>query len=851
MVAASAGASSSANANITPPLSDPKAQQHATVSRPHTGSTSASLLQKAPTKKASFSRLSAQPQAATLTAASSSVPGISAKASSNHLVSGASSQGPLKKLPSRQPSDTQSRATHHPKTAPSAAPSASSPTETATAAASQISRPLPSTPSFPAASYSLPAATKAQSARHRSSSLSHSNDQLNTVASQSSSPLADDWERFLGSPRVAGSTRPPSVSQRRSHGSQRLATSTSSDDCAATTSQGKHSTAVKAPQRPPLTAAMTPQAGPPTAVRPSQGPSSTSSPDSAPTVQPTGPLPETPLISQAADSITTQVSSATQASSQMAQAQPDSQSPADSLQDSAASADPVQQRLLPRPAVNLAGKTLASKGGLTKQASTAPGDASSPGSVMLRPAGNAEKGIGAKAAAGPILSPHSVAAEQAVTWSSAKPGQPSPTQTASHHSVPLVSMHLAMPRDPDQAVSRPAGSLSGSASGGQSLTTPGASLAASAPSATLQRPPSAQASAPTQRPKAGSATSSMVSVAAAADLGDVDRQSARQKPGFTHAPLLAARPSANVTSATAAAADGDNDDNGGGGFSPAERQTLPAVKAAKAGTRLTPAPNPSATGALIPFAGPGTSLTGLVHEDDDNFFAGVEANAGPVPVQSAQADDIAQAGGYKQQPPQQAPTTQPKSKLPASLPAQAKPHTPARAGACIPTAVAPVPAAASTVPSATAPAASSTASSAAALVNRPAEALSLQTASTGAKAPVPKRADIIPPSSRSPPTAAEAPATAELMEPVLTRSQQPPHSSAQQSAADYGDELSGAGVQSAFVPIPFGGSAAAALQSGTGALFGSHLDADQGDVDDSFFDSFSAGAVFLPTSVSF
>ena len=787
MVAASAEASSSANANITPPLSDPKAQQHATVSRPHTGSTSASLLQKAPTKKASFSRLSAQPQAATLTAASSSVLGISAKASSNHLVGGASSQGPLKELPSRQPSDTQSKATHHPKTAPSAAPSASSPTETATAAASQISSPLPSTPSFPAASYSLPAATKAQSAGHRSSSLSHSNDQLNTVASQSSSPLADDWESFLGSPTVAGSTRPPSVSQRRSHGSQRLATSTSSGDRAAKTPQGNPSTAFKALQRPPLTAAktpqgpssktaMTPQAGPPTAVRPSQGPPSTSSPDSAPATQPTGPLPETPLISQAADSITTQASSATQASSQMAQAQPDSQSPAASLQDSAASADPLQQRLLPRPAVNLAGKKLASKGGVAKQASTAPGDASSPSSVMLRPAGNAGKGIGT---AGPILSPHSVAAEQTVTWSSAKPGQPLPPQVASHHSVPLVSTHPAIPRDPDQAMSRAAGSLSGSASGGRSLTTQGASQAASAPSAMLQRPLSAQASAPTHRPKAGSAMSSMVSVAAAADLGDVDRQSERPKPGFTpSAPLLAARPSANAASATAAAADDDNNgDNGGGDFSQAERQTLQAIKAAKADTRLTPTPNPSATGPLIPFAGPGTSLTGLVHEDDDDFFAGVEADAGPVPVQSAQADNIARAGRHQQQTPQQASTTQP-SKPPASLPAQAKPHTPARTGAGIPTAVAPVPTAASTVPSTTAPAASSTASFPAASVTRPATAISLQTMSTAAKAPVSKRAGIIPPSSRSFPTAVEAPAAAESMEPVLTQSQQPPHASA-------------------------------------------------------------------------
>ena len=923
MIAASAGASSS---GVAPPLRDPKAQQQTNASRPHTGSTSASLLRKAPTKKASFSRLSTQSQAASPTAASSSVPAINAQAASDNLVGDASTKGPLKKPPSRQPSETQPKAAHHAKTASSAGPSASSPAETATAATSQTSRALPSSPSAAAASYSLPAASKAQSARHRSSSLPRSDDQLSTTASQSSSPLADDWESFLGSPTVGKSTRPPSVNQRRTHSSQRLATSTSSGDRAAKTPHGDPSTAVKAPQRPlltaakapqstPSTAATNPQAGPPTAVRSSQGTPSTSTP----AAQLTAPLhrPETPPTSQAVDSVTTQVLSATRASSRMAQAKLGSQAPAASLQDRAASAAPAQQRLLPRPAAKLTGKEPAAKGGLAKQASPAAGDASSAGSVMPRPTENAAMGTGTKADAGSVvLSPQGIAAELALTHASAAPERPSLPEAAStpRHFVPPVSMGPATSRGLNPSVSTTAESPSGSAPGRQALTAPATSAPSAVTSSPVQFPSSAQVSAFTKEPKAGSTASSTVfavaaadydaddaaaqsdrhgagstgssnsaivpqrsgakspltcapaaAAAAATDVGHVDRLSERPKPGFPPPAFASvARPTSNAASAAATAADDDNDntgDDGSGEHSQAERQTLPASKAAKADAWLSPSPTPPAVAGitplaapLIPFAGPGTSPTGLLDEDGDDFFAGVEADLGSAPStgnqrHSAQAEDTTQAGRHSQQLPQRASPTRPSKPL-ATLPAQARPDIPGRTSAGITTAVAP-PAAASTVSSTASPAASSTASSAAAaLGTHPAAALPFQSSSSGAKAPMPKPAGITPRLSTLLPTAVEAPATAESVESVLMQSQQSHHASAQQSAATYGEEVSGAGGQSAFVPIPFGGSSAAASRSGTGTLLGSKLDADQDDLDDSFFDSIDTGAGVLPTCMS-
>ena len=889
--AASAGATSSVKATLPPPLTDPKKQQQATAPRPHTASTSAALLQKAPTKTASFSRLSTPPQAVTPAGASSSVPAITAQPAPNTLSGSASSQGPLKKLPGRQASDTQPKAAHQPRTAPSAALSTSSPTETATAATSQTPGPLPSSPSPAVAPYSRPAASKAQSGRNTSSSLSNYTDQLTMSASQSSSPLADDWEHFLGSPTVGKSTRPPGVSQRRTHSSQRLATSSASGGRAAMTPQtdpstaantrvGASSTAVKPPQGPPSTAARTPQ-----------GPPSVSAPKSAPAVQPTAPLPppETPPSSEIANSVTTQLSPATKASSRFAKAQPGSQTSAASLQDSAASVDPRQQRPLPRPAVKLTGTEPAAKGGRAQQASTATtaGDASSASSDLLRLKANAKQGIGSKAATGTGLFPHGAAAEPALTPPAAKLARTSPPQAVSipHHFAPPASMDPATLQDPDEALSRPAGSASASASRKQALTAPRATQAALAASAALQLLSSAQAPAPTHRSKAGSTASSMVSAVAAAaaagqserhqagsmassnpapvprrarssltsvpaaaatttDVGNADKQSERRKPGFTpHASVPVSRPSLNA--ASAAAADGDD-----------------AVAAAADGDDD---PTPSAVAGvspfatpLIPFAGQQTSPKGLLDEDADDFFVGVEADLVSVPSRgdhmlAAQAEDTAQAGGLSQQSPQQASATQLSNPL-AILPAQAKPETLARTAADTPTAVAPVPTAAFTVPSAASTAASTAASSsassaAAALVTLPAAALPSRVSLPGAKAPVSKPAGV-PPASRLLPTAVETLATAQSTNPVLTQPQQPPNANAQQAAAADEDEESEAEMQSAFVPIPFGGSAAAAFQSGTGTLFGSHLDADQNDVDDSFFDSIHAGVVPLPSCMS-
>ena len=65
-------------------------------------------------------------------------------------------------------------------------------------------------------------------------------------------------------------------------------------------------------------------------------------------------------------------------------------------------------------------------------------------------------------------------------------------------------------------------------------------------------------------------------------------------------------------------------------------------------------------------------------------------------------------------------------------------------------------------------------------------------------------------------------------------SQQPSQKSIPHAVTSTSDGVGGANLQSAFVPIPFGGSAA------TGTPFGSYLD-DEEDVGDSFFDSIGTG----------
>ena len=606
---------------------------------------------------------------------------------------------------------------------------------------------------------------------------------------------------------------------------------------AAKPSAGAPLTATKTPQGPPSAAVNTPQARPPAAARTPAAAPSVSAPSSASAIQPTAPRPlaKAPSTSQAADSSIPQ--SATEASSRLAQALTSSQAPAASLQDSVASAG---KRPLLKPTAKLNAKELAAAGDHAKQASTASGTASS---AATR---SADLGTSSKAAAGTVLSPQGGATEQAWPPPFAKPGPH--TANVSLHDGSPISTEPASLANPDQKLYRPAGpsssSSSASASARQASTALRAAVRASAP---LAAPPAAL-QVPSSAPPVISVSSSVsaaAAAAAAAAAGDAVRpRNDRPKPIYT-----SSTSGAKVRGPSISAADDDDivdDDDaaakGSGGHSQAERPTLPGSTTAKPHVKLHPTPTPSAVPGVasllpppIPFTVAGTRPAGVDAEEDDDFFAGVEADLGSVPsrdTNAARAGNAAGGHSHSQHRSQQASASQP-SKLLAALPAQAYRHAPARTAACLPTAGAPVPAAA-TVPSATPPAASSaTASAAASLATQPAAIFPGRSSSSRTQAFAAKL------------TAVEALATAEFGEPALAQSQQTP-TGAQQPVAAAVDGASGVEVQSAFVPIPFGGSAAAAaLHTGAGTLFGSQSDAGQDDLDDSFFDSINAGDMAL------
>ena len=566
----------------------------------------------------------------------------------------------------------------------------------------------------------------------------------------------------------------------------------------------------------------------------------------------------------------------------MAQLQPGRQAPAASLQDSAAFAEPLQQYQLPRPAAKRTGKVPAAKAGHARQASTATGTASSAGSDMLQPGVNAIQPTSSRLATGTTLPPQGTAAERAPTDLPAKSERrlPPPAASTLHQPVHPVSVVPDASTDHAQAQSRPAGSKSSSASAsaGQVSTAPRAAV--TAPAASLV-PPSVSLLAPVQRPKAGLTAASMpasvprqsftksslasvsaAAAAAAAAAPDSDAaadaiaagpQTARQMPrGAT------ARSS---RSSVRAAAAGDD----GGADSQSERPTMPASKTAKS-HNLPPSAVATSTPHVplfIPFAAPGTSAHPGGDDDvDDEFFTGVEVDLGSVQsrddYQHAVQSDLMTGRPQEGRPSEHTPSQpsasqQSKSSQPhPSLPVQAKPDAPARRGVGSP-AVAPVSTAASKVSSATASAASSAAAALAthstAAPARYSSSLSNGAASTTS---VPIPADHTPPLSGSLPTAVATLLTSKSPEPVLHTSQPPQHASVQQPAMndEFDDEASGVEMQSAFVPIPFGGSATAALPAGAGTPFGRHLDADQDDFEDSFFDSINTGAASLPICMS-
>lgn len=507
------------------------------------------------------------------------------------------------------------------------------------------------------------------------------------------------------------------------------------------------------------------------------------------------------------------------------------------MQDSAASAG---KRPLLRPTAKLTAKEPASTGGHAKQASTATGPATSAAT------GTANLGTSSKAATGTVLSPQGVAKEQASPHPSAKPGPH--TANVSDHVVSPISTEPASPANPDHKLYRPAGSsssssASASASARQAPTASSTAVRASAP---LAAPPAAL-QVPSAAPAQADTSASSSVAGGGGGGGDADRPKAvRPKSAYISS---ASVPKARGPSKSAAAADDDDDDDAAersGGHSQAERQTLPGSKTAKPHAKLDPNQAPSAVPGVAPLAVPPMPFTvprtrgGPDAEEGDEFFAGVQTDLGSVPSRGknvAQIGKAAQGHSHSQHRPQQASASHPPKPL-ARLPAHAKTDVPARTAAGIPTAVAPLPAAAPTAPSATSPVASSaassaTASAAASLATHPGAAFPGRSSSSGTTAFAPK------------PTAVDTLTTAELSEPVLAQSQKPPVKAPQPAAADDAEEASGAGVQSAFVPIPFGGSAMATFQTGAGTLFGSHSDADQDDLDDSFFDSISAGDMVL------
>lgn len=468
---ASAAANSSAKATVHPPLPDPTVLQPAPA-RSHSGSTPASLRNNAPAKKGSFTRLGAQTPAASTDA----LPPSAHSATDTPAAAAASSSGgSLRKPPSRQTITKEPGPAQQPHTA-QPGPSAAA---TAKAAPRQTSRPLSTPPPSTAASGSLTAAPKAQSARPSPPSLPSAMGQITTVASQ---PSSDDWQTFLGSPTEA-SSRPLTISQRRSQTAQRLPTHSSLASRAVKTPQGLPSAAVRNPPKPPSTV--------PPGSRPQQPPKI------APTIHASG-------------SNVAQLSPPSADSSRLAQVQ----ASAGSLQDSAASDEPLQPPLLAKPAAKLTNKPPAAKAGHASSAA-APAIA---GDMPID-----ARQVGRTSATG-TASQHSSGEPAALTDVPATSGRPGPPQAApGSHQTAHPSSAVPALADPDPTLPGLVGSApSAAASAGHASAAPRAAPAAAPAPAQRAQATSVVSSKPASMPRGPTAPSTVADAAAAAPATNAD-----------------------------------------------------------------------------------------------------------------------------------------------------------------------------------------------------------------------------------------------------------------------------------------------------------------------------------------
>lgn len=717
---ASADASDSDTTALALPASDRKAvnPDAAVAPPPSSGDRTASAGRKVPSKKASFTRLNAQPQA-TVSNPSAVTPILRQTLTPDASPAGASSQGNSRTSQNRSASAKLPGNPQQHSSSSFTVPSA----KDAESAISQTFRPKSISQAATAAPHSLMGTTRQQPTRHALNSVSTAADQLTTTASQGSSSAANDWHGLLSGPTVP-SIKLPSAGQRRSLGAQRLTISSSPTSSAGNSPSGV--TAPTAPALTPGTPAAAPQPAPQAAL--GKNPSSRSSAKT--------------------EYATSQLQSGSQATAAglRGSAASSSQASAADLRGNAA-ANRLVTESLPGSEAKRVAKQSAAEADDARQANALTGHASSSAEVASAPPTVTVIHSG-KASGIPLASPGS-----AVLPTVNRPLQKRPS-TAVPRKPPISSQSATLlskePPAPRSAQPPARGSVSNSiasASTGPSSSTSSASALASQAASALAL---ASASAPAPQLKAEPTTSAPLA-------GGPKR--------------LAVRSPADEAAALSPGADAVV-----GQSHPEGHTTAYAPKAGGVHAK-----SPRAAGAHAK----------LANESSSAYPA------------------------------------QPRKQLVTNV--HSKPSSTATATPRLPAAVV-----------SAAPATSTAASLAA-----PSTAAAPVTAMSGGHLPAPGlsvAAVLATPSAdpAAPATQPQGPAVNPFATPQSlghndsSASQQPSQKSIPHAVTSTSDGVGGANLQSAFVPIPFGGSAA------TGTPFGSYLD-DEEDVGDSFFDSIGTG----------